>query len=196
MKTIKDILILTGLVIILGIVFLWLMPQRCTKENITSSDTVYIYSDTIKLFLTEKEIVPVKEIAVKTIPVYYYITDTIYNAQTIDTLKIIAEFFTEKTYNQILLNDTTGYIRLYQVISMNSIKEQELTYLPPPQLLITNTNTINSLHKFRFGVGGEYVLSNQNDLYLKGAVLIKEKYLISAGLSLNKGKSIGVIYMF
>jgi hypothetical protein len=194
MKTIKDILILTGLVIILCILFLWLMPQRCTKENITSSDTVYVYSDTIKLFLTEKEIVPVTEIAVKTIPVYYYITDTIYNIQTIDTLKIIAQFFTEKTYNQILLNDSTGYIQLYQVISMNSIKEQELTYLPPPQLLITNT--VNSLHKFMFGVGGEYVLSNQNDLYLKGAVLIKEKYLISAGLSLNKGKSIGIIYMF
>jgi len=189
-KYFKDI----WLYVIIVIVFIL---GRCSASfKDIEIETVYLPQDTIRVHFTDTLIQVVREEIVKEIPIYYYIHDTITQAMVIDTMKIIAEFFTRKFYDQVFVDDSTGYIRLKQTVAMNNIEEQELIYVPPDkeiQYIIKQ----GDIRKLRFLVGTEYhINTDRNDISLKGGVLYKDKYNVNLGISLDNMKSIGINIIF
>lgn len=188
MKTIKSVLILlAGLII--GLYF---GKKRCDAQYVIQ----YLPSDTI--FITDSFPVPYMVEVVKEVPkIYYqdkvvYKTDTVLVVQEIDTLKVLEEFFKRKYYDQELLSDSTGYIRLQQTVAMNSIESQTLTYLPPQQKIITY-----SPKKIRYGIGADYRFSKDvQDVSIKGGILYQDRHHIEVGYSKNGVTSIGYNFIF
>ena len=172
---------------------------RCPKYR---TETVYIQQDTVRVHLIDTLIVPVYSERIKEVPIRYYIVDSTdvasrVTAKTkIDTAAIIAEFLTKNFYDQVFVNDSTGYIRIKQTVEMNRITNQELVFVPAP---IREVHVFReSMPKnFRFGAGFDYVFKHeQTDLFLKGSVLWKDRYQFGVGFSIDNWKSVNVGIVF
>ena len=156
---------------------------------------VYLPSDTTYIHITEKPDPLIVKIVEK-VPEPYAVYDTLSKGIKIDTAKIVVEFLKSKEWDQIFINDSTGYIRLQQVISMNEIQEQTLTYVPPPHKIMYQ-KIVNPVKKYRFTVGAEYLQNpDYSDLSVKTGILYKEKINVNIGISIGNTKSIGFGYIF
>ena len=121
--------------------------------------------------------------------------DTIFSEIKIDTTKIVAEFLKRKYYEQVFVDDSTGYIQLKQTVELNKIVEQELMYVPPVRSIIYMQTKYEK--KFRYSVGAEYLFSSEKqDMNFKGGVLFQNKYHFNVGYSTGNMKSIGFNYIF
>jgi hypothetical protein len=163
-------------------------------------ETVYLPQDTVRIHLTDTVIYTalVREEVIRfvEVPKYYFVFDTLRMESVIDTAKIVAEFLMRRFYDQVFVDDSTGYIRLKQTVAMNAIQEQELIFVPAPKE-ITFVRQEISPRTFRFSVGAEYHnLRNSSDLSLRGGVLYKDKFHVNVGLSLDNMKTIGVNVIF
>ena len=162
-------------------------------------ETVYIPFDTITVYLTDTMIRPVYVEKIKEIPACYYILDTIFFTEKVDTAKIISEFFTRNYYDQVLVNDSTGYIRLRQTTEMNRIVVQDLTYKPPAKEIVYVTQGLKDRRflETRFTAGAEYMFeSGRSDMFMKCGVIWKDKYHASIGYSIDNKKSLGISVVF
>jgi len=181
---------------ILSIVAIFYVGRYVGRKNCEErvvKEIVYIKSDpqTIEI---EKP-VPYKVEVIKKVPEPYAVIDTVRFVELIDTAKIIAEFLTRKYYDQVLLNDTTGYIRLQQTVAMNIIEDQKLTYVPPPIQVVYRGLDDNP--RLRWTVGGEFMFKNdRQDLVVKGGVYFRSHYLVTVGYSMSNMKVIGFNYIF
>lgn len=182
--------VVISLCLLLGGFITGLLFGKSQCASVTVQKVEYLPSDTV--FVQVDKPVPYRVEVPKydTITLEKYVIlykDTIL---TIDTFKVVQEFFKKKYYDQELINDSTGYIRLEQVVAMNEITSQKLTYVPVTKVV---TNTIESKKKFQFGVGAEYITTT-NELLLKGSVIYKQHYQFEAGI--GNQKSIGFKYLF
>lgn len=93
------------------------------RENIIQSDTVYIDRVSYDTII-QKEPVPVEIIKYIEKPVTVYEPIII----PVDTSLIIAEYFSVKYYDDILKDDSTGYIRLKEKVYQSKILDRELFF--------------------------------------------------------------------
>ena len=173
--------------------------SKCPKYQ---TQIIYIPQDTLKVHLTDTLIVPVYSERIKEIPVHYYIVDSTdvacrvsANAK-IDTAKIISEFFTRNFYDQILIDDSTGFIRIKQIVELNRITSQELIFKPADQKIV-NVFREHQPKSLRFGAGFDYIFKHDHsDMLLKGTVFLKDRYMFGIGYSFDNMKNISVQIVF
>ena len=91
------------------------------ESQIANTDTVYIHSVTYDTIIQEKPV-----------PVLKYVP--------VDTAYIIAQYFSVKYYDDILKDDSTGYIRLKEKVYKSEILDRELYFESRCEnTIITNT---------------------------------------------------------
>lgn len=187
----------TYLIIIVCFILGFFTGKSCRSECTTvitkvNRDTIYIQPDTIKITIEKEKIVPKYIEKITKVPVQYI--DTITN--NIDSSKIVKEFLTAQHYDQVLVNDSRGYVRLKQIIAMNQIQQQDFIFNPPKQMIIKETNYVRD-ERLRFSLGGEYNWhKDYNDFILKGGIVLKNTYQFQIGYGVNNTKSIGFNMLF
>ena len=165
------------------------------RREIIVHETVYVPFDTIRI-VTQVPFV-VKEETIKPIPVQYWRIDTVTLEAKVDTAKIIADFFVRKFYDQVFVEDSTGYIRLKQIVEMNAITEQELIFLPAPkQITYITISAVQPEKKLRFSAGGQLLLSDKNDFMIQGGVLLNNRFHVNLGYGINNTKGLGLNIFF
>ena len=181
--------IIAVICVLLGLVIGKLVYKTECEERIVEiieylpSDTVYINVETPK---------PYKVEVIKEIPIHYFDTVTM----KVDSAMIIADFLKKNYYDQVLLDDSTGYIRLQQIVSLNEIQEQNLTFVPITKVItreIYMTKTTKLSIKPLVGV--EYRWNKDSDLAFKGGLQLN-KFQLELGYSLNNVKSVGINKVF
>lgn len=158
-----------------------------TKEKVVTT-TSYV---TLPQKVVKVEVpIPLLVETVTEIPIYFIDTLTL----QVDTATIIAEFLKVKMYDQVLVDDSTGYIRLKQVVKENALFDQELLFTPH-QKTVTITRTVyNEKLLSVWAMGGTDWKFQYPDI--SAGVLFKNNYLLGVGYNPSSHWSIkaGIIF--
>lgn len=89
------------------------------------------------------------------IPKWYEKVTKVYITQPIDTVKVVEEYLASYMYGDTLINDTSAFIAVYDIISMNKIQGRTWEYINRrPTQIITNTTVIEEQPKWNIAIGG------------------------------------------
>jgi len=133
------------------VMFFWIIYlTECRGDGEAETITVYEYqTDTVMHYDTtviEK---------INYIPKWYEKIVYVPTEMPVDTAKIIEEYFTAYFYADTLLNDTSGFIAVYDNIYMNQILNRAYKFINRRATQhITNTTTVKELPKWNIGFGG------------------------------------------
>jgi hypothetical protein len=150
--------------------------------QIVNTDTIYVHSVSYDTIIQDR---PVPIEVIKYVPKY----TTVYKLThvPVDTALIIAQYFEVKLYDDVLKDDSTGYVRLKEKVYQSSIIERELFFEARYQnKIITNTINPSGLYlsgsllasKQRLGVQGNIMyLNNKKRLYGIGVGHFNSPYI-------------------
>jgi hypothetical protein len=125
------------------------------------------------------------------VPVARYVTlppDTVLLSVDIDTMEIVADYLAMYHYSDTLMNDTSAFIALSEMVSQNKIMERSLTFQNRRATLITNT-TIMQQPEPALQVYASLLAGNG---FTTPVVQVGwKKWQVSAGYDLYGGRVVG-----
>jgi len=111
----------TGWIIAFILLIVVIFQRSCVQPPtviVEPPEIVYVY-DTIPKIIIQKE----TELRIDTIIVTEYLP------HNIDTLAILADYFSKVKYFDVLLDDSSAFIALAETVYKNRITERELTFI-------------------------------------------------------------------
>ena len=140
------------------------------SEPIMDTDTIYVHSVSYDTIYQDK---PVPVEIIKYVPKY----TTIYEPVPVyaDTALILAQYFEVKMYDDVLKNDSTGYIRLKEKVHRSQILDRELYFESRcKDKIITNTISQTGLYGVAsLGVSRDVFIPSVGVLYLNDKARLK-----------------------
>jgi hypothetical protein len=140
---------------ILGLL-VFLFQRECTRpgEVPPSSDT------TVSVVIIPGDSIPYSVEIEKKVPVPYFIDtgSTRWRNLPIDTMAILADYFSRRWYNDTLMNDTSAFICVKSYVEKNQLHYEDLLFQNRRATAIYNTTIVNN-----YGDG-------KNKWYLGGGV--------------------------
>lgn len=164
------------LYLIIGVLFLVILLQRCTSDKPVKSippsvkiDTVWVKHDSI--VYSKPKIIKV----IKGIPEIQYIPDTSYAKLVIQYKSLVDLCTAQNVYSDTLRIDSIGYINVLDTISKNRIQGRRFKYeLKYP--VTTKTITVQPVAKTQLYIGGGLQGDNDNPInQISAGVLLKTK---------------------
>ena len=117
---------------------------------------------------------------IKPVPVYTHFTDTVWKYRTVDTMAILRAYFETRHYDNVLLNDTSGYIRLLSHVTQNEIYYDSLYFQ-------NKRATIINKYEYQYFNRGIYAGLVSDYKCLRPSVFwVDKKYMIGAGWDIKE----------
>ena len=116
----KHIVLLCLLCSVIG-AFLYRTAFPCKENTIITTDTIYVNNVSYDTIIQEKP-VPV------TITEVQIINDTAYLYYPVDTAHILADYHSTRKNDDVLKDDSTGYVHLTESVSQNAIFDRTLYF--------------------------------------------------------------------
>ena len=156
------------------------------SDPIMDTDTIYVHSVSYDTIIQEK---PVPVDVIKYVPEY----TTIYQPVTVpvDTTAIIREYFSVRYYDDILKDDSTGYLRLKEKVYQSEIIDREVFF----QSRCTDKIITNTIYPSGLYFEGSLSLSKQLFIPSVGVTYLgKNKALYRIGCGYYKSPVLTVGY--
>ena len=157
----------------------------CTNNDIMWTDTVYVST------VSFDTIIQIKPVPVK-ITEYKTIIDTVWMTLPVDTTEILTDYHRIRFYDDVLKDDSAGYVRLKESVSQNVLFDRVLYFESRCEdKIITNTISPTGLYAIGgagWGTGAPIIsvgVLYQNDkMRLKG---LEVGYFYKPYIKLNYG---------
>ena len=164
-------------------------PIVIRTEPIMDTDTLYVHSVSFDTIIQEVPKV-IKQVYFDTIEV----STTVYKPIRIpiDTAQLIAQYFSVKYYDDVLKDDSTGYVRLKEKVYQSSIIDRELFFESRcTNQVITNVIPARGLYfNSTLSIAKGFVYPTVGITYLR------DKSLYSAGFGYYKNPVFTIGYGF
>ena len=155
-------------------------------DPIMDTDTIFVHSVSYDTIIMDK---PVPVEVIKYVPKY----TTVYEPVPVyaDTALILAQYFEIKKYDDVLKNDSTGYIRLKEKVYKSEIIDRELYF----EARCKNTIVTNTIYPTGFYLSGGLMASKQS-IGVQGGItyLSKKQRLTSAYIGYYTEPFVGFSY--
>ena len=177
-------------IIILILIAIIFLQRECNSP--IKPDTIIIH-DTINYSDTIYKPKPYEVIKYQYKNIHHYKIDTVIDFALVDTMAILSDYFAKYVYKDTILNDTNGFITIYDTITKNRILSRSVHKKFYPTTY-TVTTPIKHRTKVYIGFGANGWL-DKFGVSINMALLTKQDHLYSIGYDpLNKNVAINLYW--